>query len=168
MTKPCLQCKKLMTKPYAESVRAWHTRHKFCSKPCHYASMKGKPFYDNTGKKLTDEHKNKIGESHKGEKAYQWKGGINYVIARRARLRGAEGAHTKEQWEDMKKKYNYMCLCCKAQEPFVKLAEDHIVPLSMGGSNDISNIQPLCQPCNSRKYQKTIDYSLSFGQVNVA
>lgn len=120
------------------------------------------------GRKLTEEHKKKISEANSGEKAYQWKGGINYVIARRARLRGAVGSHTQTEWAELKKQYNYMCLCCKQQEPFVKLSEDHIVPLSMGGSNHIENIQPLCGPCNSRKYTSSMDYRKTFGQVTVA
>jgi 5-methylcytosine-specific restriction endonuclease McrA len=168
MKKNCLQCNKEITKPYNESKKAWQIRHKFCSKDCQYISMKGKPVFDNTGHIHTQEHKDKIADSHRGEKAYQWKGGINNVIARRARIRGAEGSHTNREWEELKKKYNYMCLCCKKQEPEIKLAEDHIIPLSIGGSNFISNIQPLCQSCNSRKYTKTIDYSLSFYQISVA
>lgn len=31
------------------------------------------------------------------------------------------------------------------------LATDHIIPLARGGASDITNLQTLCYPCNSRK-----------------
>jgi len=30
--------------------------------------------------------------------------------------------------------------------------------VTRGGSNDVSNLQPLCRPCNSKKHTRTVDY----------
>lgn len=73
------------------------------------------------------------------------------VRLRRNRMLGAEGSHTENEWRRLKKEFNYMCQICLKSEPEIKLTEDHIIPLSRGGSDYISNIQPLCQLCNSKK-----------------
>lgn len=82
-----------------------------------------------------------------------------YIRQRTIRKQLAIGTHTLKEWEDLKKKYNYTCLCCGKKEPEIKLTEDHIVPLILGGENNINNIQPLCKGCNSRKYTKIINYN---------
>lgn len=99
---------------------------------------------------------------NRGENNYRFKGGYeNHLWHNKQRYwekLGLEGNHTQEQWQDLKLKYNYMCLCCKLYEPEITLTEDHIIPISKGGNNDISNIQPLCRSCNSRKYNHIINY----------
>lgn len=80
---------------------------------------------------------------------------LAYVNRRRALKAAAEGSHTVEEWEALKKQYDYRCLRCGKQ---TKLTRDHIIPLSRGGSDYISNLQPLCLSCNSKKLASSTDY----------
>lgn len=82
------------------------------------------------------------------------------AAANRYRVRKflAEGSHSIEEWETLKAHYSYTCLCCHKQEPEIRLTKDHIIPLEKGGSDWISNIQPLCASCNSKKGTKSDDY----------
>ncbi len=83
-----------------------------------------------------------------------------YNKNRRARKLNAEGCHTLQEWELLKKQYGYKCPCCNKKEPEIKLTEDHIIPLTKGGSNYIENIQPLCRRCNSRKNVKIMTFTI--------
>jgi len=74
------------------------------------------------------------------------------------RLKEQGTIHTYGEWELLKKQYGYICPCCKKPEPDIKLTEDHIIPLSKGGSDYIENIQPLCLHCNMVKHTNTIKY----------
>src|SRR5580765_4206198 len=72
--------------------------------------------------------------------------GRNY----RAKLYAAEGSHTREEILALHKAQNGKCVYCRVSLRDAHHA-DHIVPLSKGGSNWISNIQLTCGPCNNRK-----------------
>ncbi len=127
--------------------------------------------------------KKRISSLPKGKNHWNWKGGMTHserskrwvdknrskkyfmTLRRRARKNNAEGSHTFEDWLLLKSYYKNMCLCCKKQEPVIELTQDHIVPLSMGGSDYIDNIQPLCRSCNSIKKVKTINYRTDLNQV---
>lgn len=116
------------------------------------------------GKKQSLEavEKNRLG--HIGKHTSRWSGAsikemYRFSHARRiARKRGAIGSHTTKEWMDLKRKFNFMCLCCKKQEPEIRLSEDHILPISRGGDDYIDNIQPLCLACNMIKHAKHIDF----------
>ena len=61
----------------------------------------------------------------------------------------------KDAWLDLCETYGNKCLGCGAEG---NLTRDHIVPISLGGRHEESNIQPLCASCNSKKGNKIIDY----------
>lgn len=88
-------------------------------------------------------------DAHPGKRA-------QYSRQHRARLRGASGSHDVEQFWRLCEALGDKCLCCGRSD--VELTEDHVVPLSKGGSDDISNIQPLCAFCNNSKGAKTVDH----------
>jgi hypothetical protein len=133
------------------------------------------------GRKHTEEWKRKISENHLGEKHWNWKGGVGknkeYKYAynkkwvkenkdrlyflhlrRNSQKKGAGGSHTFKEWLEIKRMFNFTCPACFKKEPEIKLTQDHIIPISKGGSDFIENIQPLCKKCNSRKHTKIIKY----------
>lgn len=78
------------------------------------------------------------------------------IIGRvRERRLGVERIHTEGEWEDLCLKCGNKCLRCGREGP---LTRDHVIPISRGGSDHISNIQPLCQRCNDSKGAKEDDY----------
>mgnify|MGYP001570175141 CR=1 FL=1 len=136
------------------------------------------------GRKFTDEHKKNISLGKKkrqltGEKSAAWKGGISKDIEhirllrrrgerkRRIKRKANLGAHTLGDWETLKAQYNWTCPACGKIEPQIKLTEDHVIPLSKGGSDNIENIQPLCVSCNSKKYTKVIRYDYKKSLVEI-
>lgn len=73
-----------------------------------------------------------------------------HVRNRRARKRGNGGKHTAAQIQDLLVRQRHKCPYCSANLRKGYHA-DHIMPLALGGSNDISNIQILCPTCNDSK-----------------
>lgn len=46
----------------------------------------------------------------------------------------------------------YRCRECGATNKQTRLHVDHIKPVAKGGTNDLSNLQTLCEDCNRAKY----------------
>jgi 5-methylcytosine-specific restriction endonuclease McrA len=143
-----------------------------------------KRLFSRKGYKHSEETKRKIGNSNKknvlseerkrmfyeltkkqiGEKHPRWKGGYQNRLflnrQRRVLKSGNGGRHTLSDWEILKKRFKYLCVCCNKTEPEITLSEDHIIPLSIGGTDNIENIQPLCRSCNSKKRNNIIKYAV--------
>lgn len=118
---------------------------------------------------FSDKHKLRISKALSGEANHFWKDGrtkidgyFKYAASRtktRARKPDIEGGFTFEEWLELKEEYNNTCPSCKRSEPEIVLGADHIIPISKGGSDFITNIQPLCKNCNSRKHVEVIKYA---------
>lgn len=116
---------------------------RFCSPACYWKSMK---IDREQWLKNRREYTRKYRRTHPS-----WYRAIKQK--RRALEKGAEGSFTAEEWNKLVEGCGGRCVMCRKK---AKLTIDHIRPLSKGGSNYISNIQPLCMSCNSSKKDKDI------------
>ncbi|WP_454825398.1 HNH endonuclease [Paraburkholderia xenovorans] len=71
----------------------------------------------------------------------------------RAKRRNAAGTHTACEIRELFSRQRGCCAVCRILLP-KDYHEDHVVPLTRGGSNDIGNIQLLCPHCNRTKSDK--------------
>lgn len=75
--------------------------------------------------------------------------------ARRLAAARVLGCHSEKEWQEI------LSLCfgvCPRCEKRAQLTKDHIVPISIGGSDAAANLQPLCRSCNSAKKHETVDW----------
>jgi len=72
---------------------------------------------------------------------------------RRAREVGATGTYT---WSEVARLYVRLGGCAYCHLPTTDLEPDHVIPLSKGGSNSITNVVPACRSCNSDKRDLTL------------
>lgn len=68
------------------------------------------------------------------------------------------GSFSKTEWRALKRAYGNRCLCCGKPGRYTKLTVDHVVPVALGGSSYIDNLQPLCPICNNNKSDTYADY----------
>jgi 5-methylcytosine-specific restriction endonuclease McrA len=72
------------------------------------------------------------------------------------------GTHSKWEWITKLKSMRFACFWCGKFMKRIESTKDHIIPISRGGSDDISNIVPSCMPCNRRKSTMTGEEYLAF------
>jgi 5-methylcytosine-specific restriction endonuclease McrA len=78
------------------------------------------------------------------------------AAVRTARKRSNGGSISTQQWEEIKAKQDGKCFDCGLVR---KLQLGHLVPISRGGSSDVSNIVGQCGTCN-RKQGSTMHASI--------
>jgi len=82
--------------------------------------------------------------------------------ARNYTLRKANngGKHTKKEWHELLSQFDHCAICKRNWVDIPKRpskryknvwTKDHIIPLSLGGTDAIKNIQAVCYSCNSAK-----------------
>jgi 5-methylcytosine-specific restriction endonuclease McrA len=86
-------------------------------------------------------------------RAAQWNAG-NEARQRRMDEAIKRGTHTQAQWMELCRHYGYRCLKCSARQ----CTRDHVLPISIGGSDHITNLQPLCRVCNCGKGTMHVDH----------
>lgn len=89
-----------------------------------------------------------------------------HKIRRRERLAADRklGTHTESEWIQLVCESGGQCVRC--MNLCVSLEKDHIIPIYKGGSEAISNLQPLCKKCNRSKGSETINWVLLRRQKN--
>ena len=56
---------------------------------------------------------------------------------------------------------NYKCSRCGSDD---RLIVHHVIPLSMNGNNDLSNLITICNKCHAKIHREMIDEYLSMGE----
>lgn len=129
-------------------------------KVCRRAYQKSRPF-EATAEVERRRNQKTARKAHLARNLKKWRReNPSKAAAQRNRNRAmrleCEGCYTAAEFKALCNRYGNTCLRCGSGN--APLTPDHVVPLSLGGSNWITNIQPLCRGCNSQKNVKIIDY----------
>jgi 5-methylcytosine-specific restriction endonuclease McrA len=87
------------------------------------------------------------------QRKYYWKNPEKMRAQTKARN---TGHISLPRWIELCAEHNNECVHCKVRGDHKTLSIDHIIPISKGGTNEMSNLQPLCIKCNQRKGNRFI------------
>ncbi len=170
----CKNCCKIHTKNYRKTnkERVKNSNQQYYKNNIEKLKIKNKNYYLNNKEKIYKINKNwKLNNPEKVKiicKRWANKNKEYYYIKcieRRSLKNNLTGAFTQQEWNNIKQQYDNKCVLCKKDK---KLTVDHIIPISKWNRwikkhpeinyecNDIENIQPLCQSCNSSKGAKIL------------
>ena len=134
LSKDCLQCGEMFSKPYGESKKAWKERHKFCSRKCVNLFQKGKPLKHIDYSTRIPWNKGKKYPAITGEKHHFWKGdNVGYV-----------NLHT---WVYRHKGRPNKCEMCGTTEK----RKYHWANKSKRYKRELDDWIRLCVPCHKKK-----------------
>lgn len=85
------------------------------------------------------------------KKAHPAGNGAQVQRARARKVQAPINDFTTAQWLEIQAAYDHRCAYC-GKRAKGHLTQEHITPLSKGGSHTASNIVPACRSCNSRKH----------------
>ena len=127
-------------------------------------------------RKISNESSSKYWKNNpekRREKLNNWRSTNNIAhkaIAqkRRALNKNAEGFFNKNDIKNLFLTQNNKCVYCNLHLAITGYHIDHIMPLVLGGSNWINNIQLLCPQCNLKKHAKNPDiYEKEIGYIRI-
>lgn len=148
----CKDCRTKDAKRYFVDRKGWYARkmnktHRPCAS-CSAQREKGQPKY------CLNCREESLRRSWKAQH-------LTAKNRRKSRLKGNGGSFTAREWISMCERFGNRCIGPDCNVVGLEnLTVDHIIPISKGGRNEISNIQPLCHACNVKKSDQTIDYRL--------
>jgi 5-methylcytosine-specific restriction protein A len=73
---------------------------------------------------------------------------------RRENLRNRSGSRQQKLRQFVLHRDEYRCHICGEQHLAAELVNDHVIPLSEGGADDIENMAACCIPCHDAKTQE--------------
>lgn len=152
-----------VTHPPARDVAAARYRRKRPNKPLHRRTCAcGTDFV--TTRSTVRWHSNACRKRHY---RLPWASASERSRKRRAKIAGADGGHTHEEWRAVLKSQAWRCFYCCVELTAKTWSRDHKIPLSRGGSDAIENIVAACRRCNSRKGARTVTEFLEGISVTV-